>query len=95
MEFHFREVEGRTRMFRENKNDDQRDEEKRDWRLCGMAVWPVDYGAGASLQPVLDSVFACGYKEKDGVPWQNREGSMPSMRRRKREPRRTAIEEED
>lgn len=35
-----------------------------------MAVWPVDYGAetsaGVSLQPVSDSVFARGYKEKDG-----------------------------
>lgn len=68
------------------------------WRLCVMVVWPVDYGAetsaGASLQPVLDSVLAYGYKEKDGA--QNREGSMPSTRRRKREPRRmAAIEEED
>jgi len=68
--------------------------------LCGTAVWPVDYGAetstGASLQPVLDSVFACGYKEKDGVSWQNHEGSMPSTRRRKQEPRRmAAIAKED
>lgn len=38
---------------------------------AGTAVWPVDYGAetsvGALLQPVLDSVFACGYKEKSAL----------------------------
>lgn len=42
----------------------------RGWWLCGTAIWPVDYGAEtsakASLQPVLDSVFDRGYKEKDG-----------------------------
>lgn len=63
------------------------------------AVWPVDYGAetstGASLQPVLDSVFACGYKEKDRMAWQTREGSISSTRWRKREPRRTAVIEEE
>lgn len=84
----------------ENENDDQRDEEKRVGLDGCVAVWSVDYGAetsaGASLQPVLDSVFACGYKEKNRVPWQNREGSMPFTRWRKREPRSTAaIEEED
>lgn len=36
MEFRFREVEGRVRMFRENENDDQRDEEK---RVELTAVW--------------------------------------------------------
>lgn len=68
---------------------------KRGWD--STAVWPVDYGGRNECpQPVLDSVFACGYKEKDGVPWQNREGSMPFTRRRKREPKRmAAIEEED
>lgn len=42
-----------------------------------MAVWPVDYGAetstGVSLQPVSDSVFARGYKEKDGEQADSRE----------------------
>lgn len=84
MEFHFREIKeeqgcpGRTRTtIKETRKRGW------NWRLCGTAVWPVDYGAetsaGASLQPVLDSVFACGYKEKDGAPWQNRGGSIPSM----------------
>lgn len=46
--------------------------------MCtAMAVWPVDYGAetstGVSLQPVSDSVFARGYKEKDGEQADSRE----------------------
>lgn len=55
------------------KNTDREGEGKKEGRegICAATgVWPVDYGAETSarvsLQPVSDSVFARGYKEKDG-----------------------------
>lgn len=66
-------------MHKRKANDDRGGEGRKEGRREGgefgggcaaTAVWPVDYGAetraGVSLQPVSDSVFARGYKEKDG-----------------------------
>lgn len=43
---------------------------------CRNERWSV-------FQPVLDSAFACSYKDKDGEFWQNHEGSMLSIRNEK------------
>lgn len=83
----------RARVRKKKADDDRGGKGRKEGFGGGCAattVWPVDYGAetsaGVSLQPVSDSVFARGYKEKDGESKRIREGRSMPMRRRKREP---------
>lgn len=85
-------------MSKESENDNQRGEE------TGSETGGVAQQSGQSITMPKRASEHCSNQFwtvsslvaiKRRAPWKDREGSMPSTRRRKREPRRTAAIEEE